>query len=376
MTSLERFEAAMKLEAPDRVPVFYFEFGGATHILTDLGYTMEEAYTDSNKLAHTCMRAQKVYHNDNVMAGWGDASVESHALGSIWKWRGPYVYPRITEFAVKCPDDAFMLEPTDPHEDYMMDKIIEGLRIVKEKVGDKIAVLGFMNSPFAVAAELAPYEKFLTWLIFNPRCAHKMLDVITSMEIEYIKVMIEESGVHGICIEDGWVGAESLSMSMATEFDIKYVKSLADETKKKGAYVVIHNCSSDPYLDLQIGLRPHAIHYWAPANLTWTMPELGDPKKVDKKIAFKRRVDDWIPEMKALKEKYGNRVCIITGIDNMKTVLFGSPRDVEEEGKKAIEVFREGGFMLCGGCEIPLNAPIENILAIARASVKYSEELF
>jgi uroporphyrinogen-III decarboxylase len=63
-------------------------------------------------------------------------------------------------------------------------------------------------------------------------------------------------------------------------------------------------------------------------------------------------------------------LCLANGIDNNKTMLFGSVEDVEKEIKEAIEKGGKSGFMLASECEIPFKAPFENMKAIIRTVEK------
>jgi uroporphyrinogen-III decarboxylase len=71
MNSRERFQAALRLETPDRVPVFYQQLGGAKHVLQAAGRTMREGFHDPAAFAQICLKSHELFGYDNVMIGWG-----------------------------------------------------------------------------------------------------------------------------------------------------------------------------------------------------------------------------------------------------------------------------------------------------------------
>lgn len=347
MNSLERFETAVKLGTPDIPPILYQQFGAGKQILGDLGLTlMRQAYTSPQLIAECQIRAWKVFGHDNLMAGWGCASIEAHALGSVWGWKDLY-YPKITHYRINELSDLEDLSVPDPFEDSMMRSCIEALKLMKEKYGDKIAVLGFVNGPVLAAEEFRGCEKLFVDMVTNPNLYDKILDLQTRTNIKYAEAMIKEADVHGIFIEDGSLGADQLSREQAIRFNLKYTERLAKEIKKHNKWLIIHNCSKEPYLDLHAGLKPDVVDYWVKADVKSTK----------------------------VKEDLRN-ICISTGVDASKDTILAKPEEIEKTVIGAFEEYgRNGGFIIGAGCEIPFNARIENIWAIKRAAIKCGKRM-
>ncbi|MHB1347547.1 MAG: uroporphyrinogen decarboxylase family protein [Candidatus Humimicrobiaceae bacterium] len=74
-----------------------------------------------------------------------------------------------------------------------------------------------------------------------------------------------------------------------------------------------------------------------------------------------------------LKKKYGKDIVFWGGgVDTQKTLPFGSPKQVEEEVKKLIEIFSmDGGFVFNTVHNIQANTPIENIISMINVIQKY-----
>ena len=77
-------------------------------------------------------------------------------------------------------------------------------------------------------------------------------------------------------------------------------------------------------------------------------------------------------EMKAMKDKYGDRVCLWGNIDLIYTLPTGTVEEVETEVKQRIkEAGPGGGYILGTANSITDFCKVENVLAMAEAVKKY-----
>jgi len=80
---------------------------------------------------------------------------------------------------------------------------------------------------------------------------------------------------------------------------------------------------------------------------------------------------DGLTDIFKAKEEIGDHFCLFGDVPAAKLVM-GSEVEVEEYCHRLIEeVGKGGGFILAGGCEIPPNARPENLQAMVRAVQKY-----
>lgn len=342
MNSLERFEKAIRLEVPDRPPILYQHFGAGEWILRDLGLTMQKAHESPKNIVDCQARARQVFGHDNMIAGWG-MYVESHALGSIWKWdNATYYYPRITRCRVSEPDDLFALEPPDPFEDQMMSTYIEALRLMVDDYASTVPVFGFVNSPLIAAMELRGGEALFMDMIRDPEFYQKVLELVTKTCLGYVEGIIKEAGVDGVLIEDGSLGGDQLRRDQAVVADLEFTRKLVESIKQAGRWVFIHNCSSEPYLDLHGSLKPDLVDFWVKSRVA--------PDTVKENL---------------------KGTCICTGVDGMSDMVLATPEQIEATILDSYHRYGlEGGFVIGSGGEIPLRAPIENVWAIRRAANK------
>jgi uroporphyrinogen-III decarboxylase len=79
-------------------------------------------------------------------------------------------------------------------------------------------------------------------------------------------------------------------------------------------------------------------------------------------------------DMKQMKSKYGNRVCILGNIDLDYTLTLGTPEEVDREVKERIAVAGVGGgYVITSANSLTDYCKDENVWAMARAIKKYGK---
>ncbi len=79
-------------------------------------------------------------------------------------------------------------------------------------------------------------------------------------------------------------------------------------------------------------------------------------------------------DIKTVKEKYGDRICLWGNIDLRYTLTRGTPEEVEAEVKQRIEDIAPGGGYIIGSSNgLPEYCKIENIWAMVKAVKKYGK---
>jgi uroporphyrinogen decarboxylase len=82
-------------------------------------------------------------------------------------------------------------------------------------------------------------------------------------------------------------------------------------------------------------------------------------------------------DLRAIKEQYGHRFCIIGNIDSSKTLPYGSIEDVAAEVKEAIDIAAPGGgYILASDHSLHDGIPIENILEMFRVGKEYGSSFY
>lgn len=72
------------------------------------------------------------------------------------------------------------------------------------------------------------------------------------------------------------------------------------------------------------------------------------------------------------KRIYGDKFCIVAGVDQRKILRDGTPKQVEEHVKDSIDAIGEkGGFILGPGCTLSQDTPLMNMNAVGKTVEKY-----
>lgn len=77
-------------------------------------------------------------------------------------------------------------------------------------------------------------------------------------------------------------------------------------------------------------------------------------------------------DLKEIKKRFGDRLIFMGNLNTYQLMLYGTPAEVKEAAKKAIEDAGEGGgFILSNGDQLGRDTPEENIIAMVEAAYEY-----
>jgi len=343
MNSKERFQAALNLETPDRVPLLYQHLGGGEWVLQSAGKSLMEGFQSPEAFAEIAMASQRLFEFDNVMVGWGDILIEAQAHGAKWAFKDKNQYPHVEAYVPFTPESIERIQPVDPLKDEYWSVPLRAAGILQEKIGEGIEVVGCINAPFIIASEVIGYDKIMVAPRKNPKEAHKLFETITESAKIYADRIAQDYGLDTLFIVDGTAGADQIGLDFCTQFDLYYVGKLIDHCRSLGLKTIIQNGSSAPYLEAQAALKPDAIHF--------------NNRAVDLAKTF---------------DMFRQRLCVVSGIDHMELLLRGTPDDVEREVQRAVDLYgKASGLMLAAGAEMGFKTPVENIRRLKEAAARY-----
>lgn len=347
MTRKERFLCAVECGVPDRVPMFDFLFQQPMYEALigrrPRAYNARDAVPCALALAHDAVwipfgrfsgyqprqLSEKVYVDE-----WGTTYQQDDAS---WPLDSPVDYP------IRSRADLADYRPPDPT---LPGRDAE-IRLAREIPNDDIAICGGLLGPFSCAWMLMGYERICYALYDDPA----LITECQRFAVDYGKEAARrsvEAGCHAMWISDdyGDSNAAFMSVEMFREYVLPYVTELANYTAGLGVPVLLHSCGCiNEYLDdlAQTGIS--CIH---PLQRTAKM------------------------DLRTVKQKYGHSLAIIGNIDSSRTLPYGTPADVEKEVRAAIEIAAPGGgFVLASDHSLHDGIPIENIIALRDAGLKY-----
>jgi len=82
-------------------------------------------------------------------------------------------------------------------------------------------------------------------------------------------------------------------------------------------------------------------------------------------------------DLRTVKQQYGDRWCLVGNIDSSRTLPYGTPDDVADEVREAIDVAAPGGgYVLASDHSLHDGIPVENIVTLFRTGAEYGREVY
>jgi uroporphyrinogen decarboxylase len=339
---LERILCTAFHKEPDRVPVTHFLLGAARR-LTGISY--EQFSRDPEMAADAYIAANEIVGGD-VLYTVIDLSVEAADFGQEMVYP-PYstAHPNYHNPLIASVEDYERLEVFDPRKTPRMGMGIELGRILSRKAGIRYPVMGFVFGPLGVLAMMRGAQKLFVDCLKYPEKVKTALEIITEVLIAYVRAQCD-TGVDSVMLDTLFGSQSGVSRKLWVEMEGVYAGRIADEIRRNGALVSLHNCGSGPYLDLQ-------LEYMQP--LLVSLAELPDDCE----------------SLQELKDKYGKRTAL-AGLISTDNIVMDSPRRIMEIARDQIRILAPGGgYVLAPACEYPPNADLANAFATTRAAEIY-----
>jgi len=339
MNSVERIQAVIDLRQPDRVPVDLHNFQPAA---AALGGSMAEVFRDGDLLAEAMLRAWREFGHDMILLENGTAC-NAQACGVQVIYRAdaaPAAHiPVITRL-----EDVDRLEVPDPYTAFPMCEIIKATRILSREIGDRVWICGRADQgPMDLASQLIGMETLMLEIATGekPGLVHRLLDYARRVATRYAFALIE-SGARSTSIGEPVAGPDVMSPRHYREYAQPQEKRMVDELKASGIILHNHICGNTiPIIHDFIGTGAQVL-------------------EIDHKT-----------DMRKAKAAGQGKTCFLGPI-NTSLLVSGTPQEVEDACREAIEIMAPGsGFILGPGCALGPETPADNIHALVESAVKY-----
>lgn len=343
MNSRERVTAVLTGKIPDRVPVYPI-LSGITRKLTGIDYPTWSK--DAALCAESLIRAAEMYEQDCIVS-LIDLSVECDAWGQeIIYPHDEAAYPNYSNAVIRDIEDYAKIKKADYRTSKRMMMHIDVCKKLVERKSKELPIVAFVFGPLGVLSMLRGQENLYMDLYDDPDAVYAAVNEINETLKEYCSALID-AGVDAIMLDTLFSSGSIMSKSMWSEAEGGYVKTLAEHIREKGSMVMIHNCGTNIYFDVQIEtMKPVAISFLYPP--------------------------DDCADFAECKEKYGDKVTLI-GCVTPSTAITGTDEEWDKACYEQVKVMgKNGGFILATGCEYPANAPFgraERMVRIAKESI-------
>jgi uroporphyrinogen decarboxylase len=246
----------------------------------------------------------------------------------------------------------------DPRKE--LKEYVRAVSILSREVGRTMPILFTLPSPLVIAVNhVSTSERTYEDMRVQPDALKQGLETIAETCIDYGRACINE-GATGVFYGLGGGGNiwSRMNCSQLEEYGLRYDKKVL-EALRDAPIRLLHICSRKNQEDPQRngGLMESGWFKQYPVNaINWW--------------------DATFTPLPVAKRVYGERFCIVGGIDQESAMRAGGPERVESQVKIAIENAGQGGGLIVGaGCTFFQDTPLENINAVGRAVEKYSRHI-
>ena len=347
MTGRERVFCALNHEEPDMVPITEYVY--SRPFLKEVLGSVPASYD-----AETIMLcAQKVGY-DLLVIPFGGSSGFASDSGSdryqdewgttFQKHEGTWPVDAPVGFPIEDSEDLKNYVFPDPYLESRLGGVKTALSM--NKGYDKF-IVGSVRGPFSGSWMLTGFETILVGMYESPDFVREVVRNVTDFYMTGGLRMIE-AGAHAVQFSDDYGSntAPFMSEELFDEFIVPEMKRMISAFHDKGVKVLMH---SD-------------------GNINKLLPQI-----------MKNGIDAYHPiersahmDIESVKQLYGENITLIGNIDNKRTLVSGTPEEVEKEVKECIRMAAPGGgFILASDHSIHDDIPNTNVFTLYDAGRKY-----
>ena len=337
MNSLQRVQAVLAGQIPDRVPVCLHNFMMAAK---EAGVPLQEYRSEPQAIARVHLDALERYGHDCFLIDT-DTTMLAEALGAKSEC-APDEPGRIVAPAIRSLEEVDRLKVVNPETDGRIPALLEGIRLLAKQVGNEIAIRGNADQmAFDLACMVRGIQDFLMDLAADPEnpAIMRLLDVCYASHLAVHRALFK-AGAHFTSLGDSLAGPDVVSPRMFNRFARPYQEKLVRQLAAEGIFTVIHICGDT-------------------TKILDTLSQYG----------FCGFELDYKTDARRAKSTVGARHVLFGNVDPSGVLARGTPDQVREKTRQLLSVWKPGGhFVLNAGCAIPASTPSENIRAFVQTA--------
>ncbi|MHC6179674.1 uroporphyrinogen decarboxylase family protein [Clostridium sp. JNZ X4-2] len=343
MNSKEIIKKALKMEKTPRVPVTVLS--GGAWCFNSNGVSLKSAMEmEPDKAADIVIKTNQKVNSDIVWTASGYNNLVIHAIGGKINFREKGS-PDIAEPMIKELSEVDKLDLSKLGEDEGIQSLLKITRILKNKIGNDTMIAASQWGQLTLAGQIVGIEKLMKGMIKDKSAVKALVDFTSELCYKYLELFID-AGVELVSMSDMSASGDMIPKKFFEEFAVPCLSKVADRVKKKKAGIgtMTHICGNvTKFLDLYPAIGVDLISLDAKVDLGKAREILGG------KMAFG-----------------GN----MSPVDVMKDE---TPEGVKKACLDCIE--RSGakeGYVMMPGCDMPPDAPLENVKAMVETARGYS----
>ena len=299
----------------------------------EIGVTYSQCCSDYRLLADGAFRCHEKYGIDMVCA-ISDSMREAEGFGTqvVFPEEG---VPYAARLRLQTLEDIDTLKVIDPSAGRRMTDTVEAVRLMRQRAGQDIPVVGWVEGAMAECCDLMDMQEVFMNLLDEPEAMEQLIEICTQQGILFAKAQVE-AGADIIGIGDA--ATSLIGPALYEEFVLPYQKKMIRAVHDAGAKVKLHICGNiNPVMHL----------------IAQTGADMVDM--------------DHMVDMDRAAEILPKDCCICGNFDPVTIMYEGTPEMVKDATRKCMALSRKNNNCVAPGCEIPKDTPIENVLAMKAA---------
>ena len=341
MTGLQRCQTVLAGGMADRVPVVpqTFMFAAET-----AGIKVGAFAHSAAKMVEAQLVSQAKYGYDGCVIDFDDATL-AEACGAkvIFREDDPAIVDE-ADLVVKDLRDVERLRLPDPWKDGRLPIWLEATRLLKDRIGDHVFIMGRADQgPFSLACLLRGPQQFMMDLLDeeSEQGVHALIDYCRRACAVFALAQ-KEAGAHATSIGDAFAGPNLISPEMYRKFALEPEMRLTKEVQAAGIPFSIHICG----------------------NTNGIIADMGRTGAQILEV-------DWQLDMAEARRAVPASTVLMGNINPSAPMAFGTPEQVEAAVRGIMDATGGRGVFLSSGCAMGRNTKPENMRALMAAAEKF-----
>jgi len=332
MNHRERVLKTLRGEKVDRMPCFSGMGNVTVHGLERAQLRFAELHSDAEKMAAAAASTYRLFGFECAVVPF-DLGMEAEALGCELNFYDDgsrrIIYPTVRTKVLRFGEELEV--PEDLLELGRIPVVAEALGLLRDEMGGEVAVGSYVLGPYTLAGQIMDLNELLKNSFKNPAWVRELLFELSGIA-QSVAGELRRAGADYITVREMGAPADVISPRMFSSLVLGPLKETIAGIK---APTILHICGdTNPIVELMASAGANAI--------------LVDQKN----------------DVRASVEKLRGRSRVLGNIDPYGVLVKGSPRDVEEAVREAVNAGVSG---VSPGCDVWPEVPADNMRMLVEA---------
>lgn len=309
-----------------------------------VGLDAQIQYFEETELSTSNWRDEAVVINDEPDKRTTHHTIQTPEGILTYKTEGDQKTTWITEHLIKRDEDIYLIKKYMPVTNLKLEPISKKY----DEVGDNGILRGFVWGDQAGcwqhAACLFNISDLIMATFDKPDWVHELLQILLDKKLQFIESM---RGAKFDLVETGGGSGSStvISPKIFREFCLPYDRQMHKALHSLDFKVTYHTCGGT------LGIEEDIVETGADVSETLAPPSVGGNQ------------EPW-----EFKQKVGNRIALIGGLDQYNVLTSGSEITIRDKVFELFDKVGKNGGYICSASDHFFETPVDNLIAFADAA--------